>query len=44
MRDNWRGLNKLHAEICSLSVRFEAVSLCEGCLKKGDGKGNRYGI
>lgn len=44
MHDYWRGLNKLHTEICSLSAQFEAARLYEAGSQKGDGKGNRYGI
>lgn len=44
MHNYWRGLNKLHTEICSLSACFEADRHYKDCLRKGDGKGNRHGI
>lgn len=43
MHDFWRGLNKPHMGICSLSAHFEATRLCEDGLQKDDGKRNRYG-
>ena len=44
MHDHWRDLNKLHTEICSLSVHFEAGRHYKDGLRKNDGKGNWHGV
>ncbi len=44
MRDYWRGLNKRHKRICSLTACSRGGGLCEDVAKENGRKGNGHGV